>query len=205
VRAALVYNSPIHIITVAVSAFKTQPMSLPQRDYCSLCGIYLSSGHKRRLYCASEARKFIVERCKPTPFLYKTLTSEDGCPLPARANSVCIPCVNWKRRAESGALKRTKQPLLQLDQLILFLMQPGRHHEPDHRCMERLVKAVRQMDNPYRHIFPLPVLSISLNIKDNTYQHCITAWWEYNGKTEFFASSHEARRVRCAIKAGLMD
>ncbi len=29
------------------------------------------------------------------------------------------------------------------------------------------------------------------------------AWWEYNGRTELFASSHEARRVRCAIKAGV--
>ncbi len=28
------------------------------------------------------------------------------------------------------------------------------------------------------------------------------AWWEYNGRTEFFASPFEARRVRCAIKAG---
>lgn len=175
--------------------------------YCSLCGIELSHGLKRRLFSLKEARKFIQERCKPTPFLFQTLVSQEPPSSqqgPSVSRSVCIPCVNWKRRAETGALKRTKRPLLQLDQLILFLMQPGRHQEPDHRCMERLVKAIRQPSNPYRHILPLPVQSIIRLIEDNTYQHCVAAWWEYNDRTEFFASSQEARRVRCAIKAGLV-
>lgn len=167
---------------------------------CALCGICLEQGDKKRLFCASEARKFISERCKPTPFLFSFLVAQNPS-----SNAVCIPCVNWKRRAEMGTFKRTKRPLLQLDQLILFLMQPGKHQEPDHRCMQRLVKAVRQPSNPYRAIFPLPVYSISLLIKADTYQHCVAAWWEYNGRTEFFASSQEARRVRCAIKAGLVD
>lgn len=178
---------------------------MASRDFCSLCGIHLSPGHKRRLFCASDAGKFILKRCRPTPFLYQTLTSPHLAESPSEPRSICIPCVNWKRRAETGSLKRTRRPLLQLDQIILFLMQPGRQQEPDHRCMERLVKAVRQANNPYRHIFPMPVSSISLRIKDNTYQHCVAAWWEYNGNTEFFASAQEARRVRCALKAGLLS
>ena len=183
---------------------------MASRDYCSLCGIRLSLGLKRRLFSGSEARKFITQRCKPTPFLYQLLAAAPSCPSndpgsSLQQRSVCIPCVNWKRRVEAGTLKRTKHPLLQLDQLILFLMQPGKHQEPDHRCMERLIKAVRQPDNPYRHIFPLPVQSISLALRGNTYQHCVAAWWEYNDRTEFFASPQEARRVRCAIKAGLFE
>lgn len=91
--------------------------------------------------------------------------------------------------------------MLQLDQMILFLMQPGRHQEPDMRCMERLVKAVRQPCNPYRALFPAPVRWIVSRIKGDTYRDCVVAWWEYNGRTEFFASAQEARRVRCALKA----
>lgn len=174
-------------------------------DSCSLCGIHLAPEHKRRLFCASEARQFILKRCKPTPFLYQTLTSAQFCDASPHTTSVCIPCVNWKRRAETGSLKRTRRPLLQLDQMILFLMQPGKQQEPDHRCMERLVKAVRQVNNPYRRVFPAPVLSISLMITEDTYQHCVVAWWEYNGRTEFFSSAQEARRVRCALKAGLLQ
>lgn len=55
-----------------------------------------------------------------------------------------------------------------------------------------------------RHIFPLPVQRITLDVRGNTYQHCVAAWWEYNGRTEFFATAQEARRVRCALKAGLL-
>jgi hypothetical protein len=69
--------------------------------------------------------------------------------------------------------------------------------------MERLVSAVRQPGNPYfRLVFPLPVQRIVRDIRGNTFQDCVMAWWEYNGRTEFFASAQEARRVRCALKAG---
>lgn len=64
--------------------------------------------------------------------------------------------------------------------------------------------AVRQPDNLYRNLFPSPVLKITMDISDNTYQHCVAAWWRYNDRTEFFASAQEAKRVRSAIKAGLI-
>lgn len=89
--------------------------------------------------------------------------------------------------------------------MILFLMQPGKHPEPDLRCMERLVSAVRQESNPYKAIFPLPVQAMVRTIKDNTYLHCVAAWWEYNHRSVFFASTQEARRVRCALKAGFVS
>lgn len=120
-------------------------MSGPQQ--CVLCGILLQ-GRKRRLFCPVEGVKFITERCKATPFLHAFL--ENTLPRQTTKLGLCIPCVNWKRRAERGTLRRTARPMLQLDQMILFLMQPGKHQEPDHRCMERLVEAVRQAGNPYR-------------------------------------------------------
>jgi hypothetical protein len=95
--------------------------------------------------------------------------------------------------------------MLQLDQMILFLLQPGRFPEPDHRCMERLVKAVRQPDNLYHRVFPMPVQWITRRIEGDTFQHCVAAWWLYNNKTEFFASPQEAKRVRGVVKNGLVD
>ena len=55
-----------------------------------------------------------------------------------------------------------------------------------------------------RRCFPLPVQTIIDMTQGNTYKACVMAWWEYNGRTEFFASTAEARRVRCALKAGLL-
>jgi hypothetical protein len=121
----------------------------PCQQHCALCGIHMA-GLKRRLLCPIEGRKFIEQRCKATPFLHEHLMQV--LPLLSKDTKLhlCIPCVNWKRRACQGSLKRVAQPMLQLDQMILFLMQPGKHQEPDQRCMERLVKAMRQSDNPYR-------------------------------------------------------
>jgi hypothetical protein len=168
--------------------------------HCGLCGIHLV-GLKRRLFCPVEGAKFVRERCKPTPFLHTLLSSGRAAHV---KRFVCIPCVNWKRRVEHVRARPTAvRPMLQLDRMILFLMQPGRHQEPDMRCMERLVRAVRQPENPYRAAFPPPVQWIVSRIQGDTYQHCVLAWWEYNGRTEFFASAQEARRVRCALKAGL--
>jgi len=166
--------------------------------HCVLCGTNLT-GMKRRLFCPVEGRRFVSDLCKPTPFLHAQLSSRE----PGGKEYMCIPCVNWKRRIVQGSRRRFGRPMLQLDKMILFLMQPGRHQEPDMRCMQRLVKAVRQPSNPYRVLFPSPVRWIVAHIKGDTYKDCVMAWWEYNGRTEFFASPYEARRVRCAIKSGV--
>lgn len=175
-------------------------MNVNSNKYCGLCGIHLV-GLKRRLFCPVEGARFVRDCCKPSPFVHALLAAGKAAP---GKRFVCIPCVNWKRRVDHvRARTSSARPLLQLDRMILFLMQPGRHQEPDMRCMERLVKAVRQPDNPYSVAFPLPVRWIVARIQGDTYQHCVLAWWEYNGRTEFFASAQEARRVRCALKAGL--
>jgi hypothetical protein len=154
-------------------------MSVPQQ--CVLCGILLQ-GRKRRLFCPVDGVKFISERCKPTPFLHNFL--ENTLPRQAGKLGLCIPCVNWKRRAERGTLRRTARPMLQLDQMILFLMQPGKHQEPDHRCMERLVEAVRQASNPYRCMDCLARTS------------CLATDWCQSGK--FSRSLFSASRWRSA-------
>jgi len=170
-------------------------------EYCTLCGTRLT-GPRRRFCNQPELRDFVSGRCRSTPFVYSNILS---VPAEDRRMSVCIPCVNWKRRAETSGFKRQRKPLLQLDSLILYILQPGRVQEPDHRCMDRLLRAARQRENPLRTCFPLPVVSILDRMQGNDYLHVVTAWWEYNGKTVFFQNPQVARRVRCAVKAGYVD
>jgi hypothetical protein len=169
----------------------------PSNSFCCLCGIRLTQGVKRRYQRAAECAAFVRKRCKASPFLYSFLVAQTG----AEAIGVCIPCVNWKRRVETCGLRRMRLPMLQLDQLICFLLRPGQHMEPDRRCMGRLVLAARDPGNPYRCVFPAPVKAILERVEADTFVACVAAWWEYNGRTEFFASGQEARRVRGAVKA----
>lgn len=175
-------------------------------SWCCLCGIQFDAHMKRRLQDREELPRFVSARCKPSPFLYQRLCGEEGlCHLLGKTQLyICIPCVNWKRRVETKSLRRTRLPRLQLDQLAYFLVQPGVHPEPDHRCMERLLVAARQAGNPLTVVFPTPACSILRGVTDNTYTACVTAWWNYNGRTEFFASSQESRRARGVFKR-LMD
>ena len=89
--------------------------------------------------------------------------------------------------------------MLQLDQLICYLMRPGVYPEPDRRCIARLLAGARQPDNPFRFVFPVPVQTMLSTISSNTIAACLQAWWDYNGNTEFFSSGKEAKRVRSLL------
>lgn len=168
---------------------------------CALCGIDLR-GARRRFQVYDELKAFVVARCQPTPFVYEALVARSG----SHRQCMCIPCVNWKRRVNGkGGLKRCARPLLQLDQLILFLMQPGVVLEPDSRCTDRLFRAIKQACNPYRPSYPFPVACILEAMRGDSYAHAVTAWWEFNGRTEFFRSPGEAKRVRQAMKQGYIQ
>ncbi len=164
------------------------------RDHCCLCGIKFGSKMKRRMLNAKELASFVRNQCRPTPFVYRMLIAPE-C-LGGTVFGVCIPCVNWKRRISVLPAKRRLQPMLQLDQLVYYLLRPGFFIEPDRRCIGRLLAGVRQPGNPFIRAFPLPAQTILSNLKDNTYDECVRAWWDYNGNTEFFGSGAEAKRVR---------
>jgi hypothetical protein len=167
---------------------------------CCICGIGVDPTTKRRLQTRKELKDFVANFCKPTPFVFGVLARPLlACEMDERV-PICIPCVNWKRRVESLGLKRVRYPMLQMDQFIMFLMQPGVFPEPDTRCLNRLIKAARQPDNRFIDVFPLPVKTIMANTASSSWKACILAWWEYNGRTHFFASGQEAKRVRRAVK-----
>lgn len=99
-------------------------------DHCYLCGLCLK-GKRRRYQDGSELLDMVQTRCQVTPFAQSLLSKrkvreDDKEPL-------CVPCVNWKRRCWAGNLKKSEKPVLQVDQLIMFLMGPGTAPEPDNR------------------------------------------------------------------------
>ena len=84
--------------------------------------------------------------------------------------------------------------------MIMYLMQPGRVHEPDLRCIERLLRALRSPDNHLRGAIPLPALTILENLEKCDLESIAQAWWEYNGRTSFFRHAQTARLVRALVK-----
>jgi len=84
--------------------------------------------------------------------------------------------------------------------MILYLIQPGRVHEPDLRCIERLLRALRSAGNRLRGAIPLPALTILDSLEKCDLPSITKAWWEYNGKTQFFRHAQTARLVRGLAK-----
>jgi hypothetical protein len=159
---------------------------------CYLCGIGLGA-RRRRYQEHAPLLEFLKDRCTPTSMVYAHLA---GAPPLKGKLPLCIPCVNWKRR---GAHKRG---YLQLDQLMLSVMQPGRFREPDQRCLGRLLDALLFPHNPLRCAFPLPVAGVlsRLGPRDRSLAGISQAWWEYNHRTAFFRHAQTARLVRGLVK-----
>ena len=164
---------------------------------CWLCGITIDSKFKR--YQNRKAlQEFILARCAPTPFVYNWLLS---MPSLDQKDPVCVPCVNWKRRA-SKAHEKKRRATLQLDQMVYYLINPGKGQEPDQRCMTRLVVAMKQHSNPYRLAIPTPVHDILSRVAGDhvSLADVIASWWRYNDETEFFSNPSTARLVRSTQK-----
>ena len=143
-------------------------------------------------------------RCQPTPYAFRWMAElgETGRAV------VCIPCVNWQRRCAGRQGKRVH---LLLDQLILFLLEPGRTPMPDQRCALRLIKSLRAGGDDWvvhslRILTPLPVLVIVDGLREEDLKAgalpdaLVRAWWAYNGETVFFAHHQTAKLVRRAVK-----
>ena len=170
---------------------------MPSHECCWLCGHVIKHGRKR-FQNSHDVQDFVRRYCKPTPFVHRFLTTilvrEARVPI-------CVPCVNWRRRCNFLQLKRNRKPFLHIDHLILFILQPGKVLEPDHRCMTRLFEAILQPGFIFAHVVPLPVRTIISQMRAPTYKEAIRAWWDYNGRTVFFTHMETAKRVRRLVKS----
>jgi hypothetical protein len=150
----------------------------------------------------------VSTRCQPTPYGYQHFSSIKG----EDRVLLCISCVNWQRRA-SGACKRktgtARKPLLLMDQVTLFMMEPGTVPFPDQRCVLRLVMSLRTPGTDWvprllLGLMPVPVQTMISMLPEKVEGSVLTAlvrvWWEYNGRTVFFSHHLTAKLVRKMIK-----
>jgi len=183
-----------------------------ERQYhCAMCQQDLQDRPKHE-QDVPKLINFIKTKCEPTPYMYHWLITYPFEPF------LCDPCINWRRRCLVGLLsrphkqqarpktqpvKRFAKPMLQVDQLITYLMQPGRCQLPDKRCLHRLLFALRDPTNLMPHIMPLCIQTIIGFTEGNTELDLVRAWWKYNNQTHFLRHPLTAKRVRAVIKLDL--
>ena len=198
---------------LAVSKLAVSNLIHAPSEPCVFCGAPLSSEDKRkRCKTKSKLGEFVGRFCRPTEVVYPHLVrlkGEDRLPL-------CIPCVNWQRRCGQGQRKRCggEKPYLLADHFVIFMLEPGRVTVPDLRCTLRLVHALatEECARPLLGLMPVQVQAMveviagriergqKILTTDNLLNELVRAWWEYNGRTVFFAHNVTAKFVRKMIK-----
>ena len=183
----------------------------PTSDSCLFCGTVLqSSDMRKRCKTPASIREFVKEYCRPTAFIYPVFAEIRG----DRRVPLCIACVNWQRRCSKGQRKRCngKKPMLLMDHFVAFMLEPGKTIVPDQRCTLRLVKALlagldgEGSGEPLGlSLMPVQVQAMVARLpRDITSEtllpQLVKAWWEFNGKTVFFAHNLTAKLVRKMIK-----
>jgi hypothetical protein len=88
-------------------------------------------------------------------------------------------------------MKRGKVQMLPLDAVILHMMMPGMPRRQDTRTKSRIHVALRTSGNAYSQTFEAMDTLLKQPMENQ-----LNVWWEYNLKTEFFASKHTARLLR---------
>lgn len=176
--------------------------------HCFLCFRNIEREESRRVE-KSGMRKFIKEECQPTPFVWEWLQNID---MPC---SLCLSCFNWQRRCvrkhsrknkresfskSSRLLKQPLKPFLQLDQMIMFFMMPGRYTMPDHRSFPRLIQTMCDPMNPVHAMIPINVRHIIMQVQEFSSEGGVKAWWDFNNRTHFMQSPSTAKMVRYLLK-----
>ena len=202
---------------------QTRVQSIPVRDEtscCIFCGglIQLLSGSKYRSIYNKRKRsmkslgQFVIARCQPTPYGYQyfsTAMSEERVLL-------CISCVNWQRRSSGAGRRKTgiaRKPMLLMDQVALFMLEPGTTPFPDQRCVLRLVMSLKNVGGNFTDWVPKLLLGLMpvqvqtmigmlpSHPTENVLNSIMRVWWDYNGRTVYFAHHLTAKLVRKMLKS----
>ena len=167
----------------------------------------VSNVYNKRKRSLRSLAQFVSARCQPTPYGYQFFSAAQG----ETRVMLCISCVNWQRRASNAGRKKAKQPLL-LDQVALFMLEPGTIPFPDQRCVLRLLTKMRDPGDDWvpKMLFgllPVPVQTMigmlpspPCDPGESVLRAIVRVWWEYNGRTVFFAHHLTAKLVRKMIK-----
>ena len=200
--------NPVNSINSVNSANPEQQES----SSCIFCSglIPLLAGtiYNKRKRSLRSLAQFVSTRCRPTPYGYQHFSAVRG---EARV-LLCISCVNWQRRSADVERKKKAKPLLLLDQVALFMLEPGTVTFPDQRCVLRLLTRLRDPGDDWvprllLGLLPVPVQAMinmlpspPCRADESVQKLVVRVWWEYNGRTVFFAHHLTAKLVRKMIR-----
>ena len=153
-------------------------MQQQQQHFCLLCG----DTHPTNTSHPSERVKALIsQRACPGPIAYPATMAWEGGSM-----NVCKACYQQLWR-----MKRGKTQMLPLDAVVLQMMMPGLPRRQDTRTKIRIHTALRSSGNTYCQTFEALDTMLQRPQEDH-----LSAWWDYNLRTEFFASKHTARLLR---------
>ena len=198
---------------------QTRVQSIPIRDEtscCIFCGglIQLLSGsvYNKRKRSMKSLGQFVTARCQPTPYGYQYFSTAMG----EEKVLLCISCVNWQRRSSGAGRRKTgiaRKPMLLMDQVALFMLEPGTTPFPDQRCVLRLVMSLKNVGGNFTDWVPkllLGLMPVQVQTMigmlpsqptESVLNSIIRVWWDYNGRTVYFAHHLTAKLVRRMIKS----
>lgn len=195
----------------------TSSRASPAPDHGTNCCIFCSGlvpvlttpTYNKRKRSLTSLSQFVSARCQPTPHAFPYFSAVRG----EEKVLLCISCVNWQRRACGGGRKRqTKKPMLLIDQVAVFMLQPGIILFPDQRCVLRLLAAMREPGDDWVPkllfgLMPVPVQTMigmmpspPCGVDESVHSVIVRVWWEYNGRTVFFAHHLTAKLIRKSLK-----
>ncbi len=110
---------------------------------------------------------------------------------------------------------QTKKPLLLMDQVALFMLEPGTRPFPDQRCVLRLLTSLKDLNRGddwvpklLMGLMPVQVQTMigmlpypPCQADESIFNAIVRVWWDYNGRTVFFSHHLTAKLVRRMLKS----
>jgi hypothetical protein len=189
-------------------------------EICILCGHVICADVGRRYKKYDAMTDLVIAKCIPTSFVYSSVIKYHG---ENGKHTVCIACVNWTRRL--SLKKEVDLVFIPMDNLILFVINPGKYPEPDKRTLVRLLRSlsmpVKRIDgmtmfNHYvcfqqgcmqslQRFLMENYFTEEINEDDVTEKDCIVdaivrQWWIFNGMPVFIDEKRNGRYVRRMLR-----
>jgi hypothetical protein len=171
--------------------------------HCLLCG-NRNQGLTFRTRSVSSMQETLTNHIQETPFLWRHIQEQLRVAKRDSLVDVCAPCMQWLQRACKYASHHSTRYMLLVDQLFMCVLQPGRGSGKtaciQARVYQRILKTLRQKENPLMLICPFVVRHVIMHTLQENHSrpltHIMQCWWVMNGSPELLPSTEVARAVR---------
>jgi hypothetical protein len=171
--------------------------------HCLLCG-NRKQGITFRTRTVSSMQKTLTNEIQETPFLWKYIQEQLRGFDKDSLVDICAPCMQWLQRACKYASCHSPRYMLLVDQLFMCVLHPGRAPGKtaciQARVYSRILKTLRQKENPLMLICPFVVRGVIMHTLQPDHRkplaHIMQCWWESSGRPELLPSTEVARAVR---------